>query len=400
MARSNYTQGILGTVTTNGVTSPAYSAYTAETSAGVHRRKPAGWVAPTSYSFRHLFVTCQSGSCSATNSFGIGGVSTGLVGASPPVGWFDGNVHYNKCCGEAYAESDPDGLWDRSLIRARNNLKSSKINLGIAFAERKRTAKLVGDTATRLAKSYRQLRRGEVRNAMNTLGIASSKREPRGSNVPAKWLEMQYGWKPMLSDVYGACSALSKRRKDDWSVTAKGRAKSVEVLLFQNKLGDNPHFYDGANVVTRIERGAYTRIDAQPSNEVLISLSALGLTNPLLIAWELVPYSFVVDWFLPVGDWLSSLDATLGFQIVGCSTSFFVKANWDDNVSDRRVFGPELSNTILECHYSGQKRLVSLLRVASAIPPIPSFPSLKDGRSLGHMANGLALLSQVFGRRR
>lgn len=33
--------------------------------------------------------------------------------------------------------------------------------------------------------------------------------------------------------------------------------------------------------------------------------------NPFVTAWELVPFSFVVDWFINVGDWLQSQTATL-----------------------------------------------------------------------------------------
>jgi len=38
-----------------------------------------------------------------------------------------------------------------------------------------------------------------------------------------------------------------------------------------------------------------------------ISLNrSLGLVDPVQIAWEVVPYSFVVDWFLPIGTYLSA----------------------------------------------------------------------------------------------
>jgi hypothetical protein len=35
----------------------------------------------------------------------------------------------------------------------------------------------------------------------------------------------------------------------------------------------------------------------------------LGLTDPLSVAWELIPYSFVVDWFVPIGTYLDNLNA-------------------------------------------------------------------------------------------
>jgi hypothetical protein len=228
---------------------------------------------------------------------------------------------------------------------------------------------------------------------MDELGISSKRGQPRGGNVPAKWMELQYGWKPFLSDVYGACDALSKRNKDDWNVTAKGRARTYNVYRYQRNLGPSDDI--GANVVATVERRALARIDAQPSNETIISLASMGITNPLMIGWELVPFSFVVDWCLPVGAWLDSLDATFGYSIAGYSNSFFVETKWNDDVDATYRNG----FTVYRNRYTGSKRLVYLDRQVSSSVPLPAFPRFKDPRSFGHMANGLALLAQVFGKR-
>ena len=62
--------------------------------------------------------------------------------------------------------------------------------------------------------------------------------------------------------------------------------------------------------------------------------------NPFVTAWELVPYSFVIDWFINVGDWLQYQTATLAShasQRVAClsvkkdiiSTTFVIsKHSW------------------------------------------------------------------------
>lgn len=36
----------------------------------------------------------------------------------------------------------------------------------------------------------------------------------------------------------------------------------------------------------------------------------LGFTNPAAVLWEATPFSFVVDWFLPIGDYLKTLDGS------------------------------------------------------------------------------------------
>lgn len=384
---------------TAGLTPPdrVVTAYRSkEVVSGTNRRKPKGWMAPTGYSLLIRQVSYQRGSAVFApngDKSSTGLKFSGVIGSVTSGGRFNGENHFNSALTEANATAEGN-LRDLALTRARGNLKQLDINLGIAFAERNRTARLVGDTTIRLSRSLQDLRRGRIRSAMNRLGISSSKREPRGGNVPRKWLELQYGWKPLLSDVYGACDALSKRDKDDWRVTAKGRASDRQEFRYQVNLGYPGGPYDGANVVARRDRRVYARIDALPQNEAIISLASLGITNPLLIGWELVPFSFVVDWFLPIGSWLESLDALLGYENAYYSSSFRVEAVWNDDFS-QRIDAPS-GPGYMSASYSGYKRLFQLKRSVSNSVPIPKFPRIKDPFSLGHMANGLALLTQVF----
>lgn len=227
---------------------------------------------------------------------------------------------------------------------------------------------------------------------MDSLGIGRSARLPGGNSIPSKWLELQYGWKPLLSDVYGASDALSKSSKGDWSITAKGTAKEVVTKLYDgSQTADVEYCFKGTAVA---QHGAMTRIDALPQNEAIISLTSVGVTNPALIAWELVPFSFVVDWFLPIGTWLESLDALLGYTNAYSSTSTWSEMIWGISGASRK----EPNGTYVVNTASGSCRIVKVNRSAQAGVSLPKFPDLKDPRSFGHMANGLALLSQVFGR--
>jgi hypothetical protein len=108
-----------------------------------------------------------------------------------------------------------------------------------------------------------------------------------------------------------------------------------------------------------------------------------------------VPFSFVVDWMLPIGDWLGTLDATAGLEFVSGSCSLLTR-------NTRRVIPLGLSppkdgyNSLK----GGRGKFVRLTRTVYGSPPFASFPSMKNPASLGHMANGLSLLAQAFGRGR
>lgn len=318
--------------------------------------------------------------------------SDGVVGAPSGAGGFNGQNHFNAIS-ETTVMAFPSGLYNAALTAARNKIKGQTVDLGTAWGERKQTSRQLGDTATSIGKAVRNLRRGNVRDAMRDLGISSAKRAPRGSNWINNWLALQYGWKPLLSDIYGSCSALAKRDKSDWRVTAKSGRREMKTWEYWL----NPYNYGniyGHHLTVEAKYGVFVRIDALPDNDLTMSLSSLGVTNPLNVAWELVPYSFVVDWFLPIGDWLASLDAMLGYTSAYTSVSYRTEAVWTD-VGLSKDFS---QTSFIRNNWTGTKRKFVLNRTAQAGVPLASFPSIKDGWSLGHMANGLALLASAFGR--
>lgn len=304
--------------------------------------------------------------------------------------WRDGNTDYayvgTHSTGATFVPV-PDlnpGLRTKAEIGALLKLKSQKVNLGVAFGERAATAELVGNTASKLAKAYRQTRKGNLKGAARTLGA-----EWRGQ--PRNWLELQYGWKPLLQDVYGAAESLKGTLREDWKVTVKGQAseKGFDPLTRINGMAT----WSG---VVKWSRGYFVRLDYLPENPFLASLSSLGLTNPAVIAWELVPFSFVVDWMIPIGDWLNSLDAALGYEFYSGSFSEFRTASvvWEPTklVHSKSFFVYENSLG------GGRSREIVLYREPYRRSPLPSFPGVKNPVSLGHMANGLSLLAQAFRR--
>jgi hypothetical protein len=62
-------------------------------------------------------------------------------------------------------------------------------------------------------------------------------------------------------------------------------------------------------------REVMCKVWCELSSPHLSELQQLGLTNPALVAWELVPFSFVFDWFIQVGDWLTGLTALQGVTV-------------------------------------------------------------------------------------
>lgn len=366
---------------------------TTENVTGVSRRKPKGWIPPTGY---HLYRSEIQRAYGSSHVLVLGSNWTRWDGYVGAMGRFNSLNHFDEILDEGTAMIPMST--SAALVAARNKLKDQKVNLGVAFAERAATSRMLGDTARRLVRSVRELRSGNFRNAARALGIVNDPGRPRGSNWTNHWLQLQYGWKPLLSDVYGSCDALAKREQSDWRVTVKASRRDSDFWKKERFPLGTTHpnrNFDACRLEVRRDRRVFVRIDAIPENDLTMSFASLGLTNPLEVAWEVVPYSFVVDWFLPLGDWLSSLDALLGYNSCWTSVTTRNEAWWTDVGLSRTDYtlGGFVKNDWL-----GTKRVLEVTRTAYSSTPLASFPEFKDPRSLGHMANGLSLLAQAFAR--
>lgn len=369
--------------------------YVREQTDATSRRKPAGWLDPTNYWYlrnrydRHegsyrLEITPPGGNPYTSDYL------TGCIGGAETMGGFNSLNVFD----EIYRPQGVPNSWrDVALTKARLAMKDQNVNLGTAFAERDKTAKMLGDTCLQVANAARQLRRGRWQDAARTLGLTNPKR-PRGNSLTSKWLEYQYGWQPLLQDVYGSCEALAKRDNQDWRVTGKG---SVMEKISENRLvgrPDSSYHGFGSAVGTR---GVFVRVDAIKENDLLLAMNSLGVTNPGAIAWELVPFSFIIDWALPVGDFLNQMDAMLGYGSVKCSISTFERVHWSHKLINNEIDG--LFRERRERSGSGSRDYVSLVRSVYNEVPLPNLPRFKNPVSMAHMANGLSVLSQVFGGR-
>lgn len=363
-----------------------------ETFSGVKRHKPRGWLDPTSYSLFSRSYRRAYGSMSNVSPYN-GYTYSGFIDG----GGINSLNHFTETGGEDVLGQDVSVLQDRALTTALSALKGKRVDLGVAFAERKQTAEFVADTLGNIVSSVRNLKRGRIRRAMSDLGLTHKAREPRGSNWPQKWLEMQYAARPLYSDIYGSVQALSERSAGDWRVTAKGSALAPieRVREPQGHPGSVGRYRGTLNGTA----GVSVRIDALPSAGPLTAARKTGLTNPALIAWELVPFSFVVDWALPIGDYLNALDAYLGFDSWYVTTSVRLEGNWSiKGVSEKPNWTPDSNGAIND--FVSTKRVFSLNRSVSTERLLPVMPRFKDPTSLSHVATALSLLSQVFGKGR
>jgi hypothetical protein len=208
------------------------------------------------------------------------------------------------------------GSVSRTVAKAHEKFSSSvqeRAQLGADIGEYHQTLSMLTGAAKKIgdvAQAVRKKDFGQLLNALDPRGkkAMNGKKPSWGKAFSDNFLAVHFGWVPLAQDLHDAAHALSEPIK-----APKVRSSSSDT--FQQR-----YFYDaGSGYFARDDWDLRVRTkmgaDVACTNPALHLASQLGITNPIAIAWELVPFSFVVDWFSNVGQFVGQLDEFAGLSL-------------------------------------------------------------------------------------
>lgn len=259
-------------------------------------------------------------------------------------------------------------------------VKGHQFNLLVTTAQSHETFKMVHSTIASCGNAMRHLKRGRIDLAARSLGIKgkhSSKLDK--DDVAGRWLELQYGWLPMIGDVYEGMNAFAALNNRPRQALIRVRRSSAPVPWGGSS---SPSNYQNM-AVARSRRQILYWMD-----EDLATRRSLGLTDPWSLAWELIPYSFVIDWFIPIGSYLENL------HVIPKLTGTFVETTYTHSPVHVEI----LQNWI---YYSGGKVDGETFRIDRTVrsglaTAMPRFKNAGRIFSPAHFWNGLALSAKFF----
>jgi len=314
----------------------------------------------------------------------------------------------------------------RKLFRAVQRTKDSGLDAALLIAELGETWNLFASAAARINRSYRALRRGKIRDAFHFLGhtnvrgltdVPPNQRNayPKSTAFVSDYLAWQFGVKPLLSDIDAACHKLADVLSNKPAVMRCSGRSSGEIV--HQWLNVRP-FIAGSQRRCDFQRKEDLRVQHvvwyTVSDAMIAHASALGFTNPMDLAYQVFPVSFVFDWMIGVGEWLKGFSTFHGLQFMqGCTSRSgsqtdtyqygdflseqFNSYNYYDSAgnpasflykSDYSYIGP----TSLWIKSGGFRRTVW-----ESFPTMPlpewRFPATEDS-ALGKLSSSLALLAQ------
>jgi len=239
--------------------------------------------------------------------------------------------------GSIYAQRQDIGSFPALYARAFDRFRAKcgdQAGLAINLLELPKSIEMITTRGRQLRQAFQSLRKGDIMGLSRNLAVHPSDVRSRGitrnkmvNNVSGSWLELQFGWLPMIGDIHTACKILQR----DFPLNPV-RASAFDIGAFP--------VYGGT---ITLKESIVLKGSLRVKNPGLFLANQLGLINPAVVAWDAVPFSFVVDWFLPVNKFLNSLTNDFGIEIM-----------WPQKTTKRTFFANSKDGYYQNGEYVGQ----------------------------------------------
>lgn len=256
-------------------------------------------------------------------------------------------------------------------------LGSVRVNLYDLLRTRQESIQMVTDRCMQLFRAAQAFKKGRWRRGCEILGI--KKKRPKNSEFPQIWLEYSYGWAPFLGDIYTICDSMltvpstvvKKSYREDFAlpiIRATGHLRFTGVCV-------GKVLATAKSVVT---------LDAP----FMHAMNQYGVLNPFAVAWEMVPFSFVADWFIPIGDYLNQFNATAGLKFYDYSVTRSAVFEQTGNINP-------ISGVFKGTAYSSGKQVNKVRYLGNA--PVFNFPKITNPLDLSYRRCSYALSLLAIG---
>lgn len=296
------------------------------------------------------------------------------------------NGSYKSMIGSSFTVTN--GTWDGNddialLGKLREKVAGSDFNAGVFLGEGREALSMIANSAIQIRKALSAVKRLDLVAAARALRVSPKRyhgQKMTEKEISGRWLELQYGWLPLVNDAYGAAQFLAHHLSAPFVQSYKVRQRKVLV-------GYAPAWVENAKSYT-FTGTVHGQLIARLTEKDVVGL--VGLKDPASIAWELTPYSFVVDWFIPIGNYLAAR-----------SLAQSVKGSFVKTVTTRRKYsctGIESGSWMTRVHTQPNYHeiFVRMDRTVSTTlsVPLPSFKTLDKVASWKRAANAISLLAQ------
>lgn len=145
------------------------------------------------------------------------------------------------------------------------------------------------------------------------------------------WLEYRYGWRPTLMDIDQIIGTSLKLYERGYRKSRRLVARGLVKLDYNNSASYDVYTPLGLfssqkwTAVTsqrhRVAAGVIFDLQGQNTADALVASLGLRPRDVPATLWEIIPFSFVADWFIGVGNWLQAIVPAPNVAVRGAWTT-------------------------------------------------------------------------------
>jgi hypothetical protein len=208
-----------------------------------------------------------------------------------------------------------------------NSVKENEVELAVFLAELNKTAEMVTTRLLQMCRMLKAAKKGDLDGFLKHAAMKPGTRQKKNMKGAIKesgsfWLETWWGWKPLIQDINGGVELFLEDPFLPRKVRGRGKDTGYKTVPDQYEPPD-----PNSGLWSRLHQEWFYSARAQTGGRVAIEnpnkvlQNQLGLTNPAAWAWELTPWSAVVDWGLNVSQVINSLTDLYGYTITQAYTT-------------------------------------------------------------------------------
>lgn len=214
--------------------------------------------------------------------------------------------------GDPLSTSEDEGrLKDQAVVQAFARMNSSDVMSGELAATFQETLKMLRRPFQGSVDLLAKMTKYRNRHLGKTIHSATKA-------TANAWLEYRYGWRPLLGDAESIIDAVHSSRSAAFGggrgLVARGGARMSREMVTTHTFapGTVPSMGE-AQCSVRWQKtltanaGVWYELKPRTSSDDLAAKLGLRVRDIPATIWELVPWSFVADWFINVGDWIEAV---------------------------------------------------------------------------------------------
>lgn len=221
--------------------------------------------------------------------------------------------NYLGLMGHARTDLDDSSGYHTAATAAWANVGSPDFDGSTFIAELGDLLRLLANPIRGFQKAVQRAQKRAKRNHVTQRSRAASGALTVFDHISSGWLTYRYGIMPTVYDAEEFCEAIDKLADKPERFIARGRGNSG---------ANRTRVETGRAGYWDLERVINTAIQVNYRAGILYEMdhkSSFGLrwSDVPGAAWEVVPFSFVVDWFTNVGDFVRAITPKPGVNVLG-----------------------------------------------------------------------------------